>query len=288
MERSDKVLGVCRIVCILRPRINSVCLGMACKYQEPCQKQPSNSSKETATGSAPSRTQPHPEDAEGQADNRSDCVPCKYKLLAWPLGITTWGIFGTLFVIAWQSWGTADAATSAARGIEIQERSQRAWLFIRSAMKDYEPSIADKQLRFWWAIENRGKMPAQILETQCSYELLDSEALYPPAKSIPPYFDPIKWGGFLIAPKENQKSYTMLQRNGNAVTPPLLQEDIDKIGEGTLHLRAYGHVKYIDGLGAERESRFIEYYVWPLPERPLDPTGFRPLINDAPEYTKCT
>ena len=259
---------------------------VTCKYQEPCQKQPENSSKAGATGSVPSLTQPQPQNAEGQTDDSSRCVPCRYKLLAWPLGITTWGIFGTLYVILWQSWGTADAAKSAARGIEIQEKAQRAWLVIRSAMKGYEPSAADRQLRFWWTIENRGHLMGQIIETQCRYELVEDDPIcnLPPS---PDYPNPIRRDGFLIHPEGVQEYFAGLYRDGKIVVPPLSLGDVGRITDGTLHLRVYGYVKYIDGLEKQRESRFIEYYAVSSTNE-VRGFGFRPLLTKYPEYTKCT
>jgi hypothetical protein len=210
-----------------------------------------------------------------------------YDFFRWPNGTTAWAIILTLIVIAEQTRQTRKAAEAAARGIEIQERGQRAWLIIRSAMKDYEPSTADKQLRFYWSIKNCGRLPAQILTTQCKYELIDGGLLYPPEKSRPDDPLPIDMGGYLIAPKETQKYYTMLWTNDTVVIPPLSGENINKIREGSLHLRVYGYVKYIDGLGAERESRFIENYIWPELGLPRHSVGFRRMIGAPQDYIKC-
>ncbi|MGB8030086.1 MAG: hypothetical protein WCF30_10515 [Terracidiphilus sp.] len=213
--------------------------------------------------------------------------PGWYRTFRWPDGVTTWALVLTLLTLAEQSRQTSISAKAAARGIEIQERAQRAWLVIHSAMKDYEPSVADKQLRFWWAIENRGHMTAQILATQCRYELVEDD----PTLNLPPIPDyplPILLNGLLIAPNDSLEFYTFLQRQDKSVViPPLPVETLERVKEGFLWLRVYGHVRYRDGLGSERESRFIEYYL-------VDRTGkrrgygFQQLLGVPSEYTKCT
>jgi hypothetical protein len=222
-------------------------------------------------------------------------VTCKYQrpdnqggygFVTWPGGIQNWAIILTLEVVAWQSYETYRSAKAAARGIEIQERGQRAWLVIRSAMKDCEP-LADPQLRFWWTIENRGNLVGQIIETQCRYELVE----YDPARDLPPspiYPAPILLARFLIPPEKPQEYFAGLYgEDGRIVVPPLPIEDIGRINGGTLHLRVYGYVKYIDGLEKERESRFIEYYAVSS-NSSVRGAGFRPLLGVSYEYTRCT
>jgi hypothetical protein len=231
--------------------------------------------------------------AAGQPENSNECEeyaerhsPGWYRVFRWTDGVTVWALILTLLTIAEQSRQTAISAKAAARGIEIQKIGQRAWLVIRSAMKDYEPKT-DLQFRFWWTIENRGRLTARILETQCRYELVEDD----PTCNLPPapaYPSPIHLDGFLIPPEEIQEYFTNLHRtDGKIVVPPLPMGDLDRIKDGTLHLRVYGYVKYIDGLEEERESRFIEYYAVSSDSR-VRGGGFRSLLGAPHEYTKCT
>ena len=222
-----------------------------------------------------------------ERDGPSNYLPWWYILVTWPEGITAWAIILTLVAISLQSNETRKAATAAARGIEIQERGQRAWLVIRSTMKSYEPSVADRQFRFWWTIENRGRLTGQIIETQCRYELVEDD----PTCDLPPspnYPAPIRLDGLLIPPEGVQEYFADLFReDGKIVVPPLSIGDFGRIKDGTLHLRVYGYVKYIDGLEKQRESRFIEYYAVSSTNE-VRGFGFRPLLTNYPEYTKCT
>lgn len=155
-------------------------------------------------------------------------------------------------------------------------------------MNDYEPSAADHQLRFWWTIENRGRLTARILETQCRYELVEDD----PTCDLPPspnYPTPVRLDGLLIPPEGIQAYFANLYRtDGMIFVPPLSFGDSRRIlEEGTPHLRVYGYVKYIDGLEKERESRFIEYYAVSS-DRRIRGAGFRPLLGVSSVYTRCT
>jgi hypothetical protein len=205
--------------------------------------------------------------------------------------------FFTLLFLGWQSWETRKAAKATKESakamwdsIRLQEKAERAWLIIRSSMDGYVPSV-DDDLRYWWILENVGKTPGRIIETQCKYELVHAESLtnLPPT---PQYPEPIVRNGFLIAPDDKVDYYTMLLRfnDGHPVVKGEMGSDlIAGIQIGAYDLRVYGYVKYLDGITEEpKESRFCDYYVWPFKQRPERATGFRPLIGVPPEYTKCT
>jgi hypothetical protein len=209
--------------------------------------------------------------------------------LTWPEGLTAWAIILTFAVIGWQADETRKAARAASQQADAMIASERAWVVVRSSMKEYIPST-DDNYEYWWSIENTGHTQAQIIETQCLYELVYASELYnlPP---IPKYPEPIKLEGFLLAPGRIEEYKTGLRaaNNGQWVKRGDLDTtDISVVLMEMYHLRAYGYVRYIDTFGTTRESRFCEYYVWPLPERPPRATGFRPLIGIPPEYTKCT
>jgi hypothetical protein len=255
------------------------------KYQ-PADDQGTFQGKDEAQLAQPSPAE-HP-NAEKEKKKSGKKSPWWYEFVTWPGGITTWAILLTLEAIGGQSYETYRSAKAAARGIEIQEKGQRAWLVIRSAMKGYEPSAADHQLRFWWTIENRGRLTARILETQCRYELVEDDPTCDLPHS-PNYPTPIRLDGLLIPPEGIQEYFAGLQRtDGRIVVPPLPIGDLGRIlEEGTLHLRVYGYVKYIDGLEKERESRFIEYYAVSVDGRTRG-AGFRALLGVPADYTKCT
>ena len=195
------------------------------------------------------------------------------------------GLTSITLIIAVASLLQAGAAKSSAHA---QMASERAWLVIRSSMKDYVPSVTGN-FDFRWRIENTGHTPAQIIETQCQYELVQTSELYslPP---IPAYPQPISLEGFLLAPGEVEEYKTGLRDDrGEWINNGVLDAtDIRVVQMDMYSLRAYGYVKSTDVFGTARESRFCEYYVWPLPGRPSQATGFRPLIGVSPEYTKCT
>jgi hypothetical protein len=172
----------------------------------------------------------------------------------------------------------------------VAERSLRAWLTIGSSMDGYAPSV-DDDLQYWWIIENTGKTPARVIETQCMYEVIDSDRLTR-LPDVPKYPKPISVGSLLVSPGSKQDYFTFLrmQGDGHPVNKRDMEDGVaDAIRMENMYLRVYGYVRYLDGLTEEpKESRFIDYYIWPLKTRPLRASGFRPLISAPPDYTKCT
>jgi hypothetical protein len=227
----------------------------------------------------------------------SQQAPWWYQFLTWPGGITTWAILLTLEAIAWQSFETYRSAQAARKAAEASlrltehtEKAERAWLIIRSSMDGYVPGV-DDDLRYWWALENVGDLPARIIETQCLYEIVQDDPLLK-LPSVPRYPDPIILNGFLIPPRRIADYHTFLRRWNDG--HPVVKGEIDNAVIQALQmerrwLRVYGYVQYFDGMSDEpKESRFCDYYVWPLGTRPPRATGFRPLIGAPSEYTKCT
>jgi hypothetical protein len=154
-------------------------------------------------------------------------------------------------------------ATSAAVG-------QRAWVVIRSGMEDmreaYKPNTQEHPY-FWWIVKNYGRTPAQIIETQCRYELVKDCFLFNLPES-PDYPEPIPLEGTVLVPKEPLYYSTFLRdrTNGLGMIGTFTDSQIRATQEGGLSLLAYGYVKYRDGISEEiRESNFIAHYVWPKP-----------------------
>lgn len=205
---------------------------------------------------------------------------------AWPEGTTVWALFLTLIVIGWQSAETQKAAKVALLNAEAATAAGRAWVIIRSSMEGYIP-FSNSPLEYWWEIENVSNIPAQILETQCRYELVRHESLYL-LPAIPIYPKPIDLTGFLLPPKGTEDFMTFCNNeSGQVISDFPDQTEVNTIKMGLYFLRAYGYVRYRDGFGNERESRFCDFYVWPQDKRPRV-KGFRPLIGIPPEYNKCT
>jgi hypothetical protein len=197
--------------------------------------------------------------------------------------------FITLRKIGEQTAATKKAAEASLKQANAMVASERAWVVIRSSMKGYTPSTND-DFRYWWSIENTGHTPARILETQCMYELVKATGLYG-LPATPKYPEPIELKGFLLPPGRVEEYVTGLRsaNSGQWIKEGDLDStDINVVYMEGYNLRVYGYVKYTDAFGSTQESRFIDYYVWPLDNRPARATGFRPLIGAPPEYTKCT
>ena len=241
-----------------------------------------------ANGAAASRALDN--HAREDAKNPKWFIQFLYRFFMWPEGVTAWAILLTLLAIAEQTKQTRKAAEAGQAATEAMIASERAWLIIRSSMDGYIPSTAD-DLRYWWVVENSGKTPARIIETQCRYELIPAESLTT-LPSTPHYPEPIIHNGFLVAPGRIVDFYTFLRRPNDG--HPVVKGEIDDtiiraIEMEMMYLRVYGYVRYFDGLsGDPRESRFCDYYVWPLKSRPPRATGFRPMLGNPAEYTKCT
>ena len=213
-----------------------------------------------------------------------------YVLVAWPEGITVWAIIGTGVIIGWQSFATYQSAKAAARGIEIQVAGQRAWVVIRSGMDgSYTPSTQEEP-RFAWIIKNYGKTPAQIIQTQCAYELVYRCHVYH-LPEPPPYPDPIPLSGIVLVPKEPMYFSRFLENRLDrmSVLHSLDDSQICKLEEGEMLLLAYGYVRYRDGISDKiRESRFIANYAWRRPSSQQWEFGFRPVLEAPSQYTECT
>jgi hypothetical protein len=209
-----------------------------------------------------------------------------YMYLGWPAGTTIWALVITFAVISEQTMETRKAAVAGERSAKIQIAAERAWVVIHSAMKGYTPQLNDR-LQYWWEIRNTGNTPAQIIQTQCKYELVAAENMLA-LSDVPVYPKPIECGGHLLAPNDTWDFMTFCTDHlGKMILRLQPQGEVQAIEEGLTVLRVYGYVKYLDAFGEERESRFAEYFAWPQKGQPrID--GFRKLIGAPSEYIKCT
>lgn len=229
---------------------------------------------------------PNSTSQSGQNASKPHHHPEWIDTFAWPDGVTAWALLLTLIVIGWQSTETRDAAKGALLNAQAVIDAERAWVIIRSSMNwGYIPFVSFP-LKYWWEIENVSNTPAQILETQCRYELIRHERLYT-LPEVPVYPEPIDFAGRLLPPKGKEDFTTFCNDEvGQIIKDPPDQTEINSIKNGLCFLRAYGYVRYRDGFGNERESRFCDYYVWPQDER--RGSGFRPLIGIPSAYNECT
>jgi hypothetical protein len=196
----------------------------------------------------------------------------------------------TLIFVGIQAVASREAAEAALKQANYLEASERAWLVMRSSMGSYTPGQDGDKWMYWWEIENTGHTPARIIETQCVYEIVEWHNLliFP---AVPKYPEPIEVKGFLLPPggKSDYNTFLRQQTDGRIVKPHEMESGvIHMIEMEGMFLRAYGYVKYLDAFGKARESRFCDYYVWPLKNKPHRVTGFRPFIGAPAEYTECT
>jgi len=165
------------------------------------------------------------------------------------------------------------------------EASERAWLIIRSDMKDYILKENEQPI-FRWSILNTGNTIAQLTATQTVYELVP-RAFVDELPQEPDYSLAITLNNLPLPPRDSI-GYT-----ANLIEPPkssaleqLDQGTINTIRIGQLVLLAYGYITYLDAFGNKRESRFCERYVWP--SEGIANAGFRPLTDAPAAYTKYT
>jgi hypothetical protein len=206
------------------------------------------------------------------------CVGQYFKVAFGPEYLASWGLFALGIVAAKVAWNTlqriaeqsasgktsADAAEKAANAALASAQSQmaaeRAWLIILPKMEAFQPRQTDSNPTFYWQIKNVGNTPGRLIETQAIYERVRSDQLIDLPES-PTYPPPIKLNGLLLAPNDSLPFSTFLKSN-DKIVPNLNQQECLNINNGTLHLRAYGYVKYLDTSGVLRESRFCHSYVF--------------------------
>jgi hypothetical protein len=163
--------------------------------------------------------------------------------------------------------------------------SERAWLIAKSAMDEYRPYEEDKPV-FYWSIINKGKTAARLIETQCVYEILNIEQL-DALSPVPVYHLPTQFNRMPLLPEDSIiQSANLIHLPQSSALDRFEDGDLKVVQIGLLFLLAYGYVKYLDAFGNERESRFIEKYIWPSPG--VRSHGFKPYLDAPSEYTKCT
>lgn len=118
---------------------------VACRYQNPCSKTPAQNANQAQSSAVLPNPQPHPPKPTDETHESADCVPCRYKLLAWPEGITVWVILLTLIVISWQSWETAKAAQAAQLSVGAVERQSVLMKRQADLMEDQNKATRDRE-----------------------------------------------------------------------------------------------------------------------------------------------
>ena len=107
---------------------------------------------------------------------------------AWPDGVTVWALLLTLFVIAWQSAETRDAAQGALLNAQAVIDAERAWMIPEITQPpDYKaiihPSEKDDEceIRITLTVKNYGKTPA--IATKALFGFSSERILDPRAES---------------------------------------------------------------------------------------------------------
>jgi hypothetical protein len=118
---------------------------LTCKYQAPCREAKHQDATQTPTPSVLADSQAHPREGDKDADKGPDCVPCRYKLLAWPEGITAWAILATLFVVGWQSWETRRAAQAGQSSVAAVEHQSALMKRQADLMEQQNKATRDKE-----------------------------------------------------------------------------------------------------------------------------------------------
>jgi hypothetical protein len=215
--------------------------------------------------------------AKGEDGEAKDNAPQPYKPPVWakyvtfPEGVGAWAVILTLFVIAWQSIETRDAARAAVVSAQALINSERALLLFtvdKVAKDEYNDFFVVK-------VKNYGRVPARTIEIsspiQASMSIKDLIA------ESPDYGEHIQDIQEYLAPQESWTVATIFPQRTK------LEKFYDKTYPAPISgLITYGQVTYLDGMSTEvRHSRYcIALDVDDL-YRPISVVG-------SEEYLECT
>ncbi|HZD48788.1 MAG TPA: hypothetical protein VE178_08570, partial [Silvibacterium sp.] len=227
------------------------------------------------TAPAPVQTTSGPALQNGSPQNKPPDEPKSVKVILPPkddydyisfwLGLTlaVVGIVGigvaicTLCVIRRQTKATWVAAKASLRQADHLLASERAWLIIYPVNEGekLKPGYAPM---FYWIVENVGKTPAKLIETQAVCDAAES-----PQKllSSPKFPQPVQLHQRILAPGNSMRFHgfwTQGVQSGEFLHFGGRVETFD-----TLSLLAYGYVKYLTVFGGDPcESRFCDDFLY--------------------------
>lgn len=136
---------------------------VTCKNQYTAQQYQADGQENSLPASVPLA---HGSESKDRTKTGYSTPSCWQILLAWPQGITTWAILFTLFVIGWQSWETARAASAAERTTAHLIASERAWILVAGVNLTAGASDApegDMQVFVQCSAKNEGRSPGRVL-----------------------------------------------------------------------------------------------------------------------------
>lgn len=200
------------------------------------------------------------------------------------------GIAGIYFAIRTlnklerQTKATEDAARATLKQAEHMMSSERAWVVI-SSLKDevrqiLRPGKFVSGRNFWWQIQNVGKTPAMIIETQAICIIEQEGVINLPVE--PEFWDgPVAYQERILAPGASMDFFTYFSGTNKTI----FRGEIVSIG--LVSMVAYGYVRYRTAFDdTVHESWFCDY-AEATDSKPA-PYLFRPKLDAALEYTKHT
>jgi hypothetical protein len=96
----------------------------------------------------------------GSEANKAQNPPGWIDTFTWPDGVTGWALLLTLFVIAWQSVETRDAARAGLLNAQAVINAERPWMLVSVKSSPGEIGGFDVHVR------NKGRTPAMVIEAR--------------------------------------------------------------------------------------------------------------------------
>jgi hypothetical protein len=118
---------------------------------------------------------------DSEAGNNADdaCKPPVWaRYFAWPEGVGAWAVILTLFIIAWQSIETRDAAKGAFLNAQAVINAERPWIVV--SIKTIQGPMGGFKIY----ARNKGRTPALVIDSRMNY-VLAKDVVSLPASDYP-------------------------------------------------------------------------------------------------------
>jgi len=181
-----------------------------------------------------------------QKTGESEHPPSWIETFAWPEGATAWALLLTLFVIAWQSAETRDAAQASRASIRLQEAGMRQWVDVearaatveeRSYMQDAPDFVVDLS---FYAVNNTA-YALTITAIETIVEMVGESEVFPLETNV------------TLPPRRESES------NRYAFYIPTRSIKRESLDGGTI-VTINGSVTFIDCLEVTRSDYFGGFY----------------------------
>lgn len=174
----------------------------------------------------------------------------------WPEGVETWALILTLFVIAWQSTETRDAAKGAFLNAQAVINAERPWI-VMAIERSKEASNV-----FEITAKNKGRTPAKIVSgaIECRFIVGGDKMPYPPQYDRVTKFE--GWRNIIVS-EESQKiaEFSRIHMRSECKSP----EMIALVEQGNATVIVYGNVTYRSLLsgteGMDCETRWCSKFI---------------------------